>query len=151
MPASAPSGRNPHRPRAPRSATAQARGRFEIPEGITHIGKEAFEQRRDLQGTLVLCSTLKEVGVNAFCRCKGLTSIEIGEAVEVIGYCAFAYCTGLKGALTFGPALRSIDYCAFQWCKGLTAVNIPRSAQVHKDAFRSCSPTICHSTARSRP
>ena len=142
MPASAPSGRNPHRPRAPRSATAQARGRFEIPEGITHIGQNAFYQREDLQGTLVLCSTLKEVGYMAFYNCTGLTSIEIGEAVEVIGYCAFYECHGLKGALTFGPALRSIDINAFAFCEGLTAVNIPRSAQVHDSAFTFCSPSV---------
>ena len=90
----------------------------------------------------MLCSTLKEVGYAAFYRCQGLTSIEIGEAVEVIGVFAFAFCEGLKGALTFGPALRSIGDCAFLGCKGLTAVNIPRSAQVHKHAFHRCSATI---------
>ena len=120
MPASAPSGRNPHRPRAPRSATAQARGRFEIPEGITHIGERAFYEREDLQGTLVLCSTLKEVGEYAFYCCKGLTSIEIGKAVEVIGSSAFSCCKGLN----------------------FRAVNIPRSVQVAYDAFLLCGPNI---------
>lgn len=51
-----------------------ARGRFEIPEAITHIGEQAFAQREDRQGTPVLCSTLKrslkEVGYGTFGWCN---------------------------------------------------------------------------------
>ncbi len=76
--------------------------KFNIPEGVTSIGD------------------------NAFSLCSGLTSVTIPEGVTSIGSGAFYHCSGLT-SVTIPEGVTSIGEGAFSGCTGLTSVTIPSS------------------------
>lgn len=69
---------------------------------------------------------VKEIAYNGFMRCKGLTSIEIPEGIEVIGKHAFHGCGNLKNIL-FPASLSVIGSYAFSYCYKLKDVMIPKN------------------------
>ncbi|MBQ7323312.1 MAG: leucine-rich repeat domain-containing protein, partial [Clostridia bacterium] len=71
--------------------------KFTIPDGVTSIGRGAFE------------------------NCDNLTSIVIGNSVTSIGLSAFENCANLT-SVVIGDSVTSIDDLAFDYCKSLTSV-----------------------------
>ena len=64
---------------------------LEIPEGVSKIGKNAFQKCSDLT-SLTLPDGITSIGENAFLRCTGLTSLTLPEGITSIGESAFYYC-----------------------------------------------------------
>jgi hypothetical protein len=78
------------------------------------------------------------IGIEAFCYCDGLTSIEIPNSVTSIGDYAFQNCSGLT-SVTIGNSVTSIGGSAFQGCDGLTSVTIGNGIKsIGYKAFYRC-------------
>ena len=92
--------------------------------------------------SVVLPSTLENIGSNAFYNCSGLTSITLPSSLTSIGDMAFAGCSGLTGALDLSncTSLTSIGIYAFNNCRGLTSITLPSNlTSIGDSAFYSCS------------
>ena len=76
-----------------------------IPEGVTSIGEEAFD------------------------NCNSLTGIIIPKGVTSIGDRAFRLCTRLNG-VTLPDGVTSIGCDAFGGCSSLTSISIPESVTI---------------------
>ncbi|MBE6667251.1 MAG: leucine-rich repeat domain-containing protein [Ruminococcaceae bacterium] len=79
-----------------------------------------------------------EIYKYAFCNCRSLTSITIGNSVTSIGYSAFKGCTSLTG-VTIPNSVTSIGNSAFAYCYSITNVTIPDSVtNIGEYAFSGC-------------
>ena len=88
-----------------------------IPNGVTHIGKDAFHHCYDLTSVTIPDSVIS-VGPWAFSGCSALTSITIPNSITSIGYAAFKSCTSLT-SVTIPSSVASIGESAFWNCKKL--------------------------------
>ena len=78
------------------------------------------------------------IGIYAFSRCSGLTSVTIPNSVTSIGGAAFYDCRGLT-SVTIQNSVTSIGYGAFSRCIGLTSVTISNSVtSIGECAFYRC-------------
>ena len=151
-------------------------GTLTIPENVTSIGSSAFESCTGFTGTLVIPENVTSIGSAAFSNCTGftqldynainctidndswrewlygcnsITTLSIGENVEIIpnkafmdqeqftgnliipesvteiGNYAFANC-GFTG-VTFNEGLTRISGYAFENCTGITSIDLPES------------------------
>ncbi len=82
----------------------------------------AFDNCTGLR-TISFNKKLDLFGVNAFCRCRSLRSINIPRYVRVIEQGAFDECQGLRRA-DLGKGLKIIGARAFQHCYSLHHINI---------------------------
>ncbi len=88
---------------------------YTIPDGVTKIGRFAFED------------------------CTSLTSITIPESVTMIGYCAFLDCTSLA-SITIPDSVTEIRASAFSGCASLGSITIPDGVTtIGEEAFHSCT------------
>ena len=111
-------------------------GTVVIPEGVTEIGKSAFEGRWNLQSVTIPESVTK-IGESAFEHC-GLQDVTIPEGVTAIGESAFLDCERLK-SVTIPESVTEIGEFAFKYCYSLKSVTIPESVeQIGNGAFGSC-------------
>jgi hypothetical protein len=136
-----------------------------IPEGVTHLADYLFFND-DVIKTVVLPSTLKSIGRNAFAGCVSLQQIEIPQ-IYFIGIEAFAGCVQLvfiKGFmrgccyigkraffgcsslrelhLTFSP-LKVLPFHVFAGCEGLSCIYLPLSLlHVRREAFSGCKSLV---------
>ena len=132
-----------------------------IPDGVTHIGDEAFHSCYNLTNvtipgsvtsigeqafsscfrlmSLTIPNGVTIIGEEAFSGCSSLTSITIPGSVTSIGKAAFLFCTGLT-RVTFLDGVTSIGVCQFYGCDHLTNVTIPNSVtSIGSQAFDSCT------------
>lgn len=79
------------------------------------------------------------IGMWAFSRCDGLTSITIPAGVERIGYGAFDSCTNLT-SIDIPEGVISIEAGAFWGCSNLENIHMPDSlTSIGDSAFYGCS------------
>ena len=112
-------------------------GALHILDGIDSIPEGAFE---GFEGPLavILPSSLKSIGKNAFKGCLGLNRIEIPESVEFIPDGCFENCRNLTEVI-LPQGLVRIGKSAFHGCTWLFHINLPRSLEVIDDcAFLAC-------------
>lgn len=120
----------------------------EIPEGVTEIGSQAFDED---QGYGLLLSVkipegVKKIDDSAFAYCYYLKSVILPESLEEIGDRAFVGCENLSD-ITLPSSLKTIGKNAF-YDVPLTDVTIPASASVDRSAF---DPTVTiHRTGEER-
>ncbi len=117
--------------------------RVEIANGVTNIGKDAFNKCINLS-SVSIPESVTEIGTRAFYNCIGLYSIDIPDGVKTIGEEAFAYCYYLEDVkigdgvttigrygfykcqymfyLTLGYSIKTIDEYAFDLCYFLSEV-----------------------------
>lgn len=113
-------------------------GAVAIPDGVTSIGRSAFENCTDLTNVTIPNSVIR-IGEFAFRYCSGLTRITIPDSVTSIGSSTFDGCTGLTD-VTISNSVASIGQWTFRGCMGLTSVTIPNSiTSIGDEAFRGCA------------
>ena len=109
----------------------------EIAEGVTFIGRYAFEECTMLKKVLIPTS-VTEITKRMFCGCSGLESIIIPNSVTSINIQAFAHC-GLK-SLIVPNSVTTIDEGAIENCFSLESVVIGDGVTyIGGDAFYNCS------------
>ncbi len=88
---------------------------------VTKIGKEAF--RYDSMTSIVIPSTVTEIGFKAFENCSNLMSVTIPGSVTVIGGEAFKGCERLT-TVTIEDAAVRIENHAFYGCSRLANISL---------------------------
>ena len=111
-------------------------------EGVTcsvkNIGDEAFRRCRSLTA-ITIPEGVKSIGERAFASCESLTAITIPEGVTSIETLSFSGCSSLT-AITLPVGLTSIRYSAFYGCSRLTTIVLPKSVNsIGYKAFANCS------------
>jgi hypothetical protein len=116
-------------------------GDLTIPEILTSIGNNAFDDCSGFNGNLTIPSSVTSIGVNAFRNCSGLTGdLTIPNSVTSIGSQAFYNCYGFNGNLTISSSVTSIEFFTFRGCYSLTGnLTIPSSVtSIGGYAFYNC-------------
>ena len=109
-----------------------------IPEGITSIASDAFQDHSEIVN-VTIPESVKSIGNGAFAGCSGLTSVTIPDGVTTIGGAAFYGCSALT-SITIPDSVTSIGSEAFLGCSGLTSITIPDGVTGIGDwAFEDCS------------
>ena len=94
---------------------------------------------KNKKGSLVLPSTVKEIGEFACLNCGGLTSVTIPGSVKTIGKEAFKGCGTLQ-SVTLTNGIETISTSAFEECRLLKSATIPGSVKtIGNKAFKKCS------------
>lgn len=112
-------------------------GEYTIPEGVTSIYRNAFENCARLT-SIIIPNSVTEIGENAFNKCSGLTSVSLSNSISAIPENAFSECSSLS-AITIPERVTSIGNAAFMDCKSLTSIHIPEGVtQIKPAAFIRC-------------
>lgn len=132
-----------------------------LPDGVTSIGKRAFDYCSSLQ-SINLPNGLVSIGDGAFSGCTNLQSIDIPNGLTVLGQYAFESCQNLQSvslprgvysvpfgcfsrctslqSVTLHDDIVAIEQSAFWECKALSSIVIPIGVTtIGRGAFRSCS------------
>ena len=110
---------------------------YQVPGGVTSIGKGAFDNCRSLL-QIEIPGSVTRIEDYAFANCSSLTQIEIPSSVTSIENYAFYYCESLTQIKILGN-VRSIAYYAFNKCTSLTHIEIPESVtSIETMAFYDC-------------
>lgn len=107
-------------------------GKIEITKYIGKDNKVAIPKTID--GKFV-----ESIGRNAFCKCEGLSTLEIPDSVISIGNFAFADCTSLTEVVSLGRAT-SIGAYAFFRCRNLKRIILPNSVK----SIGTCAFGVCY-------
>ncbi len=109
-----------------------------LPEGLTRLGRGAFEGLDHLT-RIQLPVSLKEIGDAAFRGCTALTEIVIPPSTVKLGVSAFRDCTSLA-SVVLPEALEEIEAFVFLGCEALRDVTIPPSVgYIGEGAFEGCA------------
>jgi hypothetical protein len=97
-----------------------------IPDSVTYIGKEAFDNCLALE-ELTLGNGLAEISTGAFYGCRKIKSLSLPESLRYIGEEAFAGLSSLE-RVNFSEGLERIEPFAF-WNSGVENLtfNLPKS------------------------
>ena len=129
----------------------EPRGRIIIPDGVTEIKEGAFQNCRNLTGTLIFPQSLQKIKNNifndkgAFKGCTGLTGLDFSACTELteIGRYAFSDCTGFTGSLDLQACtqLTTIGESAFTSCSGFNGeLKLPAALiEIETWAFYGCT------------
>lgn len=113
-----------------------AGGDVVIPDGVTKIGKKAFESNRSIKA-VVISEECELIDDEAFCGCSNIESVTIPQNVKKIGRYSFGYCSMLT-LVQLNEGLTTIDEYAFADCKHLKRIIIPSSVKkIGGNAFGS--------------
>ena len=108
-----------------------------LPDGLTHIGNEAFAGCEKLT-TITLPASLTHIGDWAFNGCENLTAITLPAGLSHIGDWAFFRCYNLT-TITLPDSLIHIGDYAFSECSSLTTITLPESlTQIGHSVFSGC-------------
>ena len=96
------------------------KGVIKFKTDVTSIGIQAFYRRTGLT-SVTIPNSVTSIGQEAFYGCTNLTSVTIGNNVTSIGQQAFYRCTGLA-SITIPNSVTSIGYQTFYGCTNLTSI-----------------------------
>ena len=110
----------------------------EIPEGITQIDWDAFNDQYHLK-YIKLPSTVRKIRPAAFSFCTSLEEIVIPEGVEFLSPGMFCGCFSLK-RIRLPSTLKKIGNNAFEMCHSLKSIELPEGLEkIGGSAFDGCS------------
>ena len=111
---------------------------FDAP--ITKIPANAFYNKNNLTGDLVIPNSVTEIGERAFENCTGLNgTLTLSNKLGKIGQYAFYGCTGFTGSLKLPSSLTDIGIAAFMNCKSFTSLELPNTLSViPRSIFNGC-------------
>ena len=117
---------------------AFAQTSYDIPDGITSIGDNAFSSCYRLT-SVIIPDGVTSIGNGAFSFCYRLTSVIIPDGVTSIGNGAFSFCSSLTSVI-IPDGVTSIGNSAFSYCKSLASIIIPDGVtSIGDSAFQGCS------------
>lgn len=103
------------------------------PSDLEVIPRRAFCKCKDLT-TVTIGNGIRQIQENAFWG-SGIESVDIPGSVESIGVSAFANCSKLN-SVTIAPGVKRILNCAFGFCKSLKEIVVPDGCDLHMAAFK---------------
>ena len=104
---------------------------------VDKIGDYAFFQMKNIT-SIVIPSSVKTIGCNAFKECSALYSVVINNGLTSINELAFARCESLEG-ISLPETLKEIGPKAFHSCSSLISVIIPEGVtNISNYAFAHC-------------
>lgn len=109
--------------------------KFVVPNSVTDVGSNAFENCEQLTTVSILgeVKTLRET----FKNCKNLTSITLPNSLETIEYRTFSNCDSLTDII-IPNSVTSINECAFENCTSLINITVPDGLMnISSSAFNS--------------
>ena len=109
-----------------------------IPSTVTEIEESAFAYCSSLETVIFLCD-IKEIPAYAFYNCGKLTNVQIPGSVEKIGDYAFME-TDVR-SITIGENVQSIGFESFRNCESLTEINFAEHSAldtIGQAAFAGC-------------
>ncbi|MCD8022166.1 MAG: leucine-rich repeat protein [Lachnospiraceae bacterium] len=113
-------------------------GEFEIPSGVTAIGKRAFSGCAGLT-KITLPKGVKKISSCAFEDCTGLTEVSLPSSLKTIGTWAFSGCTSLT-EITIPNKVTYLRGSTFSGCTGLTSVTLSsKLTKLGSSVFYGCS------------
>ena len=113
-------------------------GTVEIPDGVTKIGRSAFEGCSSLTN-IEIPEGVTRIEEGAFKKCSSLTNIEIPEGVTKIGSDTFRGCSSLTN-IEIPDGVTKIGRNAFWECSSLTNIEIPEGVtRIEEEVFKKCS------------
>ena len=92
-----------------------------ISSSVTKIAPYLFYKNAAI--TITELPKVKEIGRSAFEECSKLTTLNLGQALEIVGDCAFQNCTNVT-KLTFPDATTAIGSSAFARCSSVTEITV---------------------------
>ena len=108
-----------------------------IQKGVTHIGKNAFDECNNLT-SVTIADTVTSIGSYAFAFCQNLKSVTIPNSVTTIGSGVFSNCLTLT-TVSLPSGLTELSDDLFLSCLALKNVNIPQGVTtIYGRAFGSC-------------
>ena len=111
--------------------------RIVIHEGVSCIGKAAFQGCSSLQ-SVIIPTTIDEIREMTFKDCVSLAEVTVPEGVTDIGKWAFRGCLSLRHA-SLPSTLKSIGIGAFQDCAELSQLTLPAGLEhLQLNAFKGC-------------
>lgn len=119
----------------PKKSDAKA---YQIPEGVTCIGKGAFAGCKGL-AEIGFPDSLETIEKHAFLKCLSLRELELPEGVRTMGVGAFLECGGLIKARLPG-SLKEISWHGFAGCSALQEITLAEGLRyIGAFAFSGCS------------
>lgn len=98
------------------------KGKYSIPDGVTEIGKNAFELCTKVTD-IVIPDSVTVINDYAFHGCSSLKSVNIPKGVTEIGRWLFKDCSSLE-SITIHEDVESIDEAVFMGCKSLKRIDV---------------------------
>ncbi|MBR6553965.1 MAG: leucine-rich repeat domain-containing protein [Clostridia bacterium] len=111
-----------------------------LPEGITDIGAQAFEDCASLK-KINLPEGLLDIGAGAFIRCSALEALTFPSTLRSIGMSAFQKCASLE-EVVLPEGFLYLQSGAFLGCTGLRKVVLPSTLQLRltdSSLFQNCT------------
>ena len=96
---------------------------YAVPEGVVHIGEDAFAHSEHLR-RIVLPDSVTEIECKAFFLCEKLKNIVLSNSLTIIGKSAFWFCMQLE-SVVLPNSLKRLGDWALQGCTRLTSIALP--------------------------
>ena len=109
-----------------------------IEEGITTIGKGAFEMCSSLK-SITIPDSVTLIDEDAFAMCSLLNNVVCGTGLKKIEQGAFTWAESLAN-ITFNEGLEEIGSQAFGWCSSLKEISLPESITTLKSLCFMSTP-----------
>lgn len=108
-----------------------------LPSTVVEIGEDAFRYCECLT-SVKLCKGIKRIEPGAFRSCSSLEEINIPSTVKIIEWSTFEYCTQLTN-VQLNDGLIEIESFAFEKCTSLRSITIPTTVNfISEKAFYRC-------------
>lgn len=117
-------------------------GELNIPEGVTSIAKNAFQNNQYGITKIKVPRTIKEIEPMTFQHLEDLKEIEFADGVESIGFDNFRLCSKLE-KVKLPSTLRFLGGGAFSDCISLKSIDIPESLkELQGYTFSGCTNLV---------